>query len=57
MRSETAPQRNSNTHCDGTLVFIKYLKQFVIMQSVFSAAARRMTSPERFAQGRAAPVR
>jgi hypothetical protein len=29
----------------------------VIMQSVFSAAARRTTSPERFARGRAAPVR
>ena len=28
-----------------------------VMQSVFSAAARRTTSPESFAQGRAAPVR
>jgi len=32
-------------------------RQFSRMQSVFSASARRMTSPVRFARERAAPVR
>jgi len=37
--------------------FIRPMRLCMIMESVFSAAARRTTSPERFAQGRTAPVR